>query len=121
FKPGTNGSGYERGIYFAEMALAPTTGTVAVAGYPRAGASLSVIIMSDEESQYPTRDFDVNNNLFVDNGYRVYSIVDPNDARVSQYDDLSQTSLGLVLNINEKTEYKQFMTDIANNAGASTV
>ncbi len=121
FKPGTNGSGYERGIYFAEMALAPTTGTVAVAGYPRAGASLSVIIMSDEESQYPTRDFDVNNNLFVDNGYRVYSIVDPSDARVSQYDDLSQTSLGLVLNINEKTEYKQFMTDIANNAGASTV
>ncbi|WP_428774783.1 DUF7151 family protein, partial [Vibrio sp.] len=86
FLPGTWGSVYERGIYFAEKALQPG-GTVDLAGFPRQDASLSVVIMSDERSQY-LGTFDPNDNLFIDNGYRVYAIVNPNDANSSQYDDL---------------------------------
>ncbi|WP_318464958.1 vWA domain-containing protein [Photobacterium leiognathi] len=118
-KPGTNGSGIEKGIYFAEKALAPTTGTVAIAGYPRQGASLSVIIMSDEKSQYGSnpKPFDPKSNLFVDNQYKVYAIVQPQHAEYSQYDDLANETLGKSLNINEKNEYKTFVELIAKNSG----
>lgn len=122
FKPGTRGNGTERGIYYSELAL-QKGGTVELAGYPRAGASLSVVIMSDEESQYQrynSTEFDPNNNLFLDNGYRVYSIVDPSDAARSQYDDLATSTLGKTLNINVDTEYKSFVEVMAKNAGASS-
>lgn len=121
-KPGTNGSANERGIYFAEQALTPTTGTVALDGYPRPNSTMSVIIMSDEESHYPNSlVFDPLDNLFVDNNFRVYSIVEPRDINRSQYDDLSNSTLGLVLNIQEMSEYDGFMERIAQNAGASSV
>ncbi|KJF93348.1 hypothetical protein UB33_05375 [Photobacterium angustum] len=121
-KPGINGSTIEKGIYFAEKALTPTTGTVALAGYPRQGASLSVIIMSDEPSQYgyypkPQKPFDPNSNLFVDNQYKVYAIVQPQHAKYSQYDDLANATLGKSLNINEVKEYKTFVELIAQNSG----
>ncbi|WP_225310967.1 VWA domain-containing protein [Vibrio fortis] len=122
FKPGTWGSGTERGIYYSELAL-KTGGTVELAGYPRSGASLSIVIMSDEPSQYKqynTPEFDPNNNLFLDNGYRVYSIVDPSDAARSQYDDLATSTLGKTLNINVTSEYKAFVEVMAQNAGASS-
>lgn len=122
FKPGTWGSSNERGIYNSELAL-QKGGTVELAGYPRAGASLSVVIMSDEPShykQYNTSEFDPNNNLFLDNGYRVYSIVNPSDAARSQYDDLATTTLGKTLNINVTSEYKAFVEVMAKNAGASS-
>ncbi|WP_211683737.1 VWA domain-containing protein [Moritella sp. 24] len=120
-KPGTNGSANERGIYFAEQALTPVTGTVALDGYPRANSTMSVIIMSDEESHYSgSPAFDPLDNLFVDNNFRVYSIVEPRDIDRSQYDDLSNATLGLVLNIQEMSEYDGFMEKIAQNAGASS-
>lgn len=122
FKPGTWGSATERGIYYSEKALLPG-GTVEAAGYPRAGASLSVVIMSDEPSQYPTSingKFDVDSNIFVDKGYRVYSIVNPNDASYSQYDDLATRTLGKTLNINVTDEYGSFVETMAQNAGASS-
>lgn len=120
-KPGTNGSGNERGIYFAEQALTPVTGTVALDGYPRPNSTMSVIIMSDEESHYSgSPAFDPLDNLFVDNNFRVYSIVEPRDIDRSQYDDLSNATLGLVLNIQEMSEYDGFMEKIAQNAGASS-
>lgn len=121
FKPGTSGSARERGIYYSELALS-SGGTVDLSGYPREGASMSVVIMSDEESQYQryTNDpeFDPNNNLFVDNGYRVYSLVQPSDARDSQYDDLSTSTFGKTLNIDVTEEYQSFVETMAQNAGA---
>ena len=126
FKPGTYGNGIERGIYFSEKALKPN-GSVIDAGYPREGASLSVIIMSDEPSQYgdyydwldkAEGPFDVKNNLFVKNGYRVYSIVEPTDAYYSQYDDLANETNGKTLNINAQSEYQVFMDKIAKDSGA---
>ncbi|GMQ47837.1 vWA domain-containing protein [Vibrio sp. 10N] len=120
FKPGSRGSATERGIYYAEQALSPS-GTVEQAGYPRPGASLSVVIMSDEPNHYPWGEvFDIDNNLFVDNGYRVYSIVNPNDASNSQYDDLATRTLGKTLNINVTDEYGAFVETMAKNAGASS-
>ncbi|UTV29524.1 DUF7151 family protein [Photobacterium atrarenae] len=124
-KPGTNGSATERGIYWSEKALLSSVlgddedGTVTTAGYPRQGASLSVIIMGDERSQYRGT-FDVQKNLFVDRGYRVYSVVDPSVARYSQYDDLAVATFGSVLNINEVSEYDTFMETVAKNAGATS-
>lgn len=121
FLPGTWGSATETGIYFAEEALTENTGSIALAGYPRENASLSVIIMSDEESQYEALSdstFDVEDNLFIDKGYRVYAVVEPNDAIYSQYDDLANATDGTVLNIEEIEEYDVFMDTIANNAGA---
>ncbi|WP_087024409.1 DUF7151 family protein [Thaumasiovibrio subtropicus] len=126
FKPGINGNTWERGIQMSESALRSATlgdsadGSVTAAGYPRAGASLSVVIMSDERSQYAGNSFDVNNNLFVERGYRVYAIVDPDDADRSQYDDLAVSTFGQTLNITAMTEYDTFMDTIANNAGATS-
>lgn len=129
FKPGTYGNGIERGIYFSEKALKPN-GSVIDAGYPRIGASLSVIIMSDEQSQYEScgwwcasedraeAPFDVKNNLFVKNGYRVYSIVEPSNASDSQYDDLANETNGKTLNINAQSEYQVFMDKIAKDSGS---
>lgn len=122
-RPGTNGSAYERGIYFSELSLLSTAlgdsadGSVTTAGYPRRGASLSVIIMSDEESQYPGS-FDCTNNLFVDRDYKVYSII--NTSSPGQYDDLANTSGGLVASINDTTQFPTIMTQIATEAGGAT-
>ncbi|KDM90535.1 hypothetical protein EA58_16560 [Photobacterium galatheae] len=122
FIPGTSGSATERGIWFAEKSLDPVNGTVTLAGYPRTGASMSVIIVSDEPSQYGStpQPFDPSQNLFVDNGYRVYAIVKPGDASRSQYDDLAVATLGKVLNIDQISEYDSFMNTVANNAGATS-
>lgn len=121
FIPGTHGSATERGIFFAEKALDPVNGTVTQAGYPRVGASLSVIIVSDEPSQYGNNPpFDPSQNLFVDNGYRVYAIVKPGHASISQYDDLAVSTLGKILNIDLISEYDNFMNTVANNAGATS-
>ncbi|WP_305461480.1 vWA domain-containing protein [Photobacterium leiognathi] len=118
-KPGTNGSAIEKGIYFAEKALEPTTGTVALVGYPRQGASLSVIIMSDERSQYGSypKPFDPKSNLFVDNQYKVYAIVQPQHAKYSQYDDLANATLGKSLNIKEKMNTKRSLNLLLKTQG----
>ncbi|ASI97665.1 hypothetical protein BSZ04_22625 [Vibrio rotiferianus] len=123
FKPGIYGSSRERGIYYSEKALSPG-GTVELAGYPRPGASLSVVIMSDERSQYQRYSsdpaFDPKKNLFVDNGYRVYAIVTPSHASKSQYDDLAISTLGRTLNIQVTSEYHSFIKGMALDAGATS-
>lgn len=116
-KPGTSGSASEAGIYHAEEAL-QSGGSVTQAGYPRSGASLSVIVLSDEDSQYTSYSsgtFDPASNLFLDNGYRFYSIIDESDA--GQYDDLSNETGGTVASITDKTAFPQIMQTIATDAG----
>ncbi|MDH5219225.1 MAG: Ig-like domain-containing protein, partial [Gammaproteobacteria bacterium] len=124
---GTSGDATETGIWFAEQSLKSTDsgssfdGTVTLSGHPRPGSTLSVIILSDEPSQYTSRSgnavFDVGNNLFVANGYRVYSIV--NDSSASQYDELALVTGGAIASINNTLAFPQIMKDIAINAGGS--
>ncbi|MBF0349529.1 MAG: VWA domain-containing protein [SAR324 cluster bacterium] len=77
-KVGIDGSGIESGLYFAEKSLL-AGGTVVTAGYPRSGATLSVIFISDERDQYSSYGsnaaFNFESNLFVDNGYLAHAIV----------------------------------------------
>ena len=126
---GTFGSGTETGIYFAERALFSTSlgdaidGTVTTAGYPRENAALSVIILSDERSQYNSRgftSFDVDENLFVERNYRVYSIVNEFDAARSQYDDLAFSSGGAVASISDTSSFPAIMEQIATNSGGAS-
>jgi hypothetical protein len=91
---GLRGSGTEAGIWQAEQALladstyGPGNGSVPAAGYPRPGAALAVIMVSDEGDQYykhhngrfnarnPDRlVFNTTDNVFLNNGYTVYSII----------------------------------------------
>jgi len=72
---GTRGSGTETGIWNAEQALQSLAhnnsvdGAVTIAGMPKAGSTLSVIIISDERSQYRSRsnglDFNVSNKALL--------------------------------------------------------
>jgi hypothetical protein len=119
---GTGGSATETGIFNAEQTLT-SGGDAANEGMPRANSSLSVVLLSDEDSQYERRSpdgvsFDVTSNLFVTNGYTFHSIVDPFEAPYSQYDDLSNETGGLVADIENLSSFEQFMTDIADAAGA---
>ncbi|MGD1819814.1 MAG: hypothetical protein ACPKOI_08055 [Pleomorphochaeta sp.] len=122
-RPGTSGNSTERGIYFAETALRSialgdsSNGSVVTAGFPRPGASLSVIIMSDEMSQY-LGVFDPNNNLFIDRSYKVYSIIDIYSP--GQYDDLSNSTGGIVASIKDISQFPTIMTQIATDAGGAT-
>jgi len=127
---GTGGSGTETGIWFAERALQSIAegdienGTVTVSGIPRVVedqpiASLSVIILSDEPSQYNRVSrvgFDPNDNLFIDRDYKVYSIVDPAHASLSQYDDLATVSGGSTASILDPSAFPAIMELIADNA-----
>lgn len=128
-QPGISGSGTERGIFFSEQALQSIAlgdavdGSVTASGYPRAGASLSVVIISDEPSQYAgsidCTAFDVNNNLFIDRGYRVYAIVNDGTGREDgcQYDDLALATGGSFASIKNLDAIPVIMESIA--AGSS--
>jgi hypothetical protein len=90
---GLKGSGTEAGIWFAKESLVKNTVV------PREGASLIFVMLSDEGDQYeckqnktspantatpcgnpPANPFDPNNNIFKDNGYKVYAIIGLNSA-----------------------------------------
>ena len=132
---GTGGSSTETGIWNAEQALQSVAhgdsfdGAVIAAGMPKAGSTLSVIIMSDEKSQYTSRstngtDFNVSNNLFKDRGIRVYSLIETDSYSLSrsQYDDLSLETGGIYSNIenvdaNGSLDFSGFMEQIAQDAG----
>jgi len=125
---GTGGSFTETGIYYAEQSLRSinegdgANGTVTQAGYPRTDASLSVIILSDEPSQYRDRarsNFDVDSNLFIDRGYRVYSIVEETHANRSQYDDLAFSTGGAIASISDIESFPAIMEQIATNSGGA--
>lgn len=127
---GTGGSATETGIYFAERSLQSIAkgdaadGTVTTAGHPRTNASLSVIILSDEASQYTSRSggaaFDPASNLFISRKYRVYSIIEPADNVASQYDELAQSTGGSVADIDNLTAIPAIMNNIALDAGAAS-
>lgn len=124
---GTNGSPTETGIWEAEQSLLSIAlgdsvdGATTLAGYPRTGATLSVIILSDEPSQYTRRSggstFDPLNNLFVDRGYTFYSIVNTNSD--GQYIDLSDATGGTYTSIYDLTAFPAIMGNIAASAGAA--
>ncbi|GGD45054.1 hypothetical protein GCM10012288_19250 [Malaciobacter pacificus] len=139
-KVGTYGDGTETGIYNAEYALQSIAlgdtidGPLTSLNIPQ-GNELSVIILSDEPSQYPRRsggtNFDINNNLFIDRGYNVYSIVKPDsslycyssngctDGNPSKYDDLAIATGGMVADISNTTNYSTIMNTIAQNASGN--
>ncbi|CAA6819772.1 MAG: Cell surface protein [uncultured Sulfurovum sp.] len=80
---GLSGSGTETAIYNIEQALASkeqgdkTNGILTELNMPKVNEKLSIIILSDEKSSYEQRAgkaFDINNNLLVNRGYRVYLI-----------------------------------------------
>ncbi len=116
---GTTGSPRETGIFNAEVALGEN-GPLTRLGIPREDASQVMIIISDEPSQYESksgsRKFDPEHNIFVDNDMLVYAIIQPDEDNEtglvigydldnrSQYDDLAQTTGGLLANISNKDE-----------------
>jgi len=125
--PGTGGSGNESGIYHGEAALLAiaqgdvSDGSVTLESYPRAGASLSIIMVSDENDQY-TRysggiSFDTSNNLFIDRGYRVYSIVGVSYS--PDYLALATATGGQYSDISDLTAMPTIMSNIASDAGGS--
>lgn len=124
--PGTSGSNTERGIYNAERSLLSTSlgdgedGIVTQVGHPRTGAGFSVIIISDEPSQYPNSGFNPDANLFIERGYRVYSIVNTSDNSISQYDDLANASGGTVADIGNIDNFQDIFQEIATLAGAAS-
>ena len=128
---GTGGSFRETGIYNAEQALQSVAagdssdGIVTAAGYPRAGAKMSVIILSDEPSQYSSRagfgvEFDPQNNLFIERGFTVFSLVESGDSADSQYDDLAASTGGNFADIANVSDFSLLMEEISKNAGGAS-
>lgn len=130
---GTGGSATETGIWNAEHCLYSTAsgnsydGFVTTAGMPRSGASMSVVILSDEKSQYTSATlntsnttFDASNNLFIDRNYYVHSIIATSYNSSSQYDDLANQSGGLVADISASGSFDVVMDNIATQAGGAS-
>ena len=139
---GTNGSSTETGIWNAEQSLQSIAlgnskdGAITAMGMPQSGASLSVVIISDEESQYTSRSgyvpFDISQNIFLDRNITVYSIISPDynyatsghfdEYNMSQYDDLSIATHGMYSDIrntdsNGSLDYSVIMKQIAKDVG----
>ncbi len=141
---GSNGSNTETGIYNAEGALLSKAhgdymdGVLTLLGMPQKDSTMSVIIVSDEDSQYSSRAgkyFDVKNNLFVDRKIRVYSIIAPSAGAssstsfdpydYSQYDDLAYETGGTIADIRNtnsfgELDYSVIMKQIAKDAGGAS-
>jgi hypothetical protein len=126
---GTWGCGIETGIYNAEVSLSEDGFAKELLEVDE-NSSVFVIIVSDEPSQYTRRSggssFDVQNNIFVENGYKVYSLIEPHQNSRSQYDDLAITTGGLSANIRNRDVYGELdfsgiMNTIANEISGSAV
>lgn len=122
---GTSGSATETGIYNAEQTLLPG-GTLSNRGFPSTG-HLSVIIISDEPSQYNSRSqtpFNLDNNVFTQNGYQVYSIIESSSS--GDYENLSARTGGFsasITNTNPTTgqlDYSEIMRKVAQGASGAT-
>jgi len=129
---GTHGSNTETGIWNAEQALQSKTlgdssnGVVTELGMPKKDTSMSVIIISDERSQYTSRSsgkkFNPSDNLFTNRNIKVYSIIDTGDNKRSQYDELSMATSAMYADINNKDldgtlNFTIIMKQIAQDAG----
>lgn len=121
---GSNGSNTETGIWNAEQSLT-SNGTVTHLGMPKKDTSMSVIIISDEKSQYRSRankSFNTSNNLFVKRNIKVYTIINTGLNRISQYDDLSMATSAMFADINNRDlngtlNFTTIMKQIAQDAG----
>ncbi|MBF0349382.1 MAG: VWA domain-containing protein [SAR324 cluster bacterium] len=117
---GIGGSGTESAIYFAEQALLDT-GSVVKAGYPRAGASLSIIMLSDESDQYSSyagKAFDFDSNVFLTKSYKVYVIVADSGSSTTGYIKLASKTGGSFGNIYQSS-YAATLDVIVQNAGGA--
>jgi hypothetical protein len=140
----TCGTGYtwiETGIYNAEYSLSE-------GGFAREemgisdSSPVSIIIVSDEPSQYTSRNysssFDPENNIFLDNNWTVYSILREDSCYTyswgytycsdnsGQYDDLSVATGGLVANIrnedaNGNLDFSDIMSEIAKQSSSNAI
>ncbi len=143
---GTSGSATETGIWNAEQALLSVAhgdsknGGVTALGMPERNASLSVIIISDEKSQYTSRstgyvEFNVSKNLFIDRNITVYAIIKPgysysttrifDEYNSSQYDNLVLETKGIYADIGNKDsngilDFSFIMKQIAKDVGGVT-
>ncbi len=127
---GISGSTIETGIWFAEQSLQSIArgdsfdGSVTSFGVPRSDASLSVIILSDEPSQYTDRSsgivFDDTNNLFIDRGYSVYAIVNPANKKESKYDNLALNTGGITGDIADLSSIPAIIQQIVDRVGGMT-
>lgn len=137
---GTSGSGTESGIFHGEAAL-ESGGSVDNAGFPRQGAQMSVVMISDERDQYTAFqysdgvEFDMNSNVFLDNGHIVHAIVDTDPTTRFGTDnfDYGENYIELANNTGgsrapittpdgrdlEKSDFTQIMTAIAQKAGGA--
>lgn len=120
---GDNGNPIETGIYDAESFLKRAS------DFPRINTdSLSVVIISDEQSQYDSvssSSFDPKNNIFKSQNIRVYSIIDTSQNDDSQYDDLSIETGGIIADINHigqngSLDFSDFMRKVASDAVGRT-
>ncbi|MGK5092760.1 hypothetical protein WDW89_12195 [Deltaproteobacteria bacterium TL4] len=146
-KAGTTGSPSESGIFHAEQALKETgldekgkldpnidKGSVVTAGYPRAGAQLSVLLISDEPDQYTSysdesRPFNFSNNVFTEKGYIVHAIVADPDSGCSgdggsaggtpDYKTLTRNTGGTFGNICQ-SDYSATLDMIVQQAGGNS-
>ncbi len=133
---GTSGSPIETGIYNSEQALKDGGLLKTSFNFPRVNTQLSIVILSDEISQYDSRagtSFDSKKNIFVDNNILVNSIVDtglcgdssfyPDGVDTNgQYDDLSIATGGLVGNIcngGDNPDFSAVMQNIAFQAAGA--
>ena len=122
---GTSGSGVETGIYNAETAL-KDGGVLSVKGFPNNG-NLSIIIISDEKSQYSSRgynSFNLYENVFTKNAYQVYSIIDEYDP--GDYKNLADVTGGFSASIEQKNsvtnqlDFSELMEKVAVGASGAT-
>ncbi len=131
---GICGSGIETGIYNSEYSLS-------VGGLARETfgiddkSQMSIIIISDEPSQYTDRsggiEFDPKNNIFVKNNWKVHVVVSTDDNgniwfNPGQYDDLADATGGFVGNINNRDpkghlDFKDIMSKIASGISGDTI
>jgi len=128
---GSNGSNTETGIWNAEQVLKSkalgdsSDGVVTTLGMPQKDGAMSVIIVSDEPSQYTSRSsktFNPSINLFINRNIKVYSIIDTSENASSQYDELSMATGGIYADINNRDsngdlDFSIIMKQIAQDAG----
>lgn len=118
---GTSGSGNEQGVTMASLALQNSAlgdaadGPLIAIGFPREEIGLNIIILTDESNS--SLDIDPNDNLFIDRGYRWYSIYNSFDPGILA--ELAFATGGSVADIDVLDAFPAIMQNIAEDAGLS--
>ena len=118
-KVGTNGGDEESAIYFGEKALGPD-GTLSKVGVPRNGASLCMVVISDEDDHYEAHSdvpFSASDNIFFDHGCRVYGLIKTSgNYEGEDYMALSNSTGGQYRSIDDTTMFKGLMDELVARA-----